>query len=102
MSPSTRRPGRLLRSRLVRAFNPEQLSAYSFYWCFIFSISRRPFSSPIIMALLLSMLLAPIVRLLDWIRVPRTLGSLIAVAAAVGALFGIAASLSGPAQSWLT
>jgi predicted PurR-regulated permease PerM len=48
------------------------------------------------------MLLAPFVRLLEWIRVPRTLGSLIAVAAAVGALFGIAASLSGPAQNWLT
>src|ERR1700730_3451351 len=61
-----------------------------------------PILIPIIMALLLSMLLAPIVRLLDWVRVPRTLGSLIAVAAAVGALFGIAASLTGPAQSWLT
>jgi predicted PurR-regulated permease PerM len=61
-----------------------------------------PILIPIIMALLLSMLLAPIVRLLEWLRVPRTLGSLFAVAAAVGALFGIAASLSGPAQSWLT
>ena len=54
------------------------------------------------MILLLRMLLAPFVRLLEWVRVPRTLGSLIAVAAAVGALFAIAASVSGPAQSWLT
>jgi predicted PurR-regulated permease PerM len=57
---------------------------------------------PIVMAILLSMLLAPFVRLLEWVRLPRTLGSLIAVAAAVGALFAIAASVSGPAQSWLT
>jgi predicted PurR-regulated permease PerM len=48
------------------------------------------------------MLLAPFVRLLEWGRVPRILGSLIVVAAAVGALFGIAASLRGPAQNWLT
>ena len=40
--------------------------------------------------------------LLEWVRVPRTLGSLIVVVAAVGVLFGIAASLRGPAQSWLT
>ena len=61
-----------------------------------------PILIPIITALLLSMQLAPFVRLLEWIRVPRTLGSLIVVVAAVGVLFGIAASLRGPAQSWLT
>src|SRR5579864_6842275 len=69
---------------------------------FYFLYFASPILIPIIMALLLSTLLAPFVRLLEWIRVPRTLGSLIAVAAAVGALFGIAASLSGPAQRWLT
>jgi predicted PurR-regulated permease PerM len=69
---------------------------------FYFLYFASPILIPIIMALLLSMLLAPFVRLIEWVRVPRTLGSLIAVAAAVGALFGIAASLSGPAQSWLT
>src|ERR1700758_3773769 len=57
---------------------------------FYFLYFASPILIPIIMALLLSTLLAPFVRLLEWIRVPRTLGSLIAVAAAVGALFGIA------------
>jgi len=69
---------------------------------FYFLHFASPILIPIIMALLLSMLLAPFVRLLEWIRVPRTLGSLIVVVAAAGVLLGIAASLSGPAQSWLT
>jgi predicted PurR-regulated permease PerM len=69
---------------------------------FYFLYFASPILIPIIMALLLSMLLAPFVRLLEWGRVPRILGSLIVVAAAVGALFGIAAGLRGPAQNWLT
>jgi predicted PurR-regulated permease PerM len=69
---------------------------------FYFLYFASPILIPIIMALLLSMLLAPFVRLLEWVRLPRTLGSLIVVVATVGALFGIAASLRAPAQSWLT
>jgi len=69
---------------------------------FYFLYFASPILIPIITALLLSMQLAPFVRLLEWVRVPRTLGSLIVVVAAVGVLFGIAASLRGPAQSWLT
>jgi predicted PurR-regulated permease PerM len=69
---------------------------------FYFLYFASPILIPIITALLLSMLLAPFVRLLEWARVPRTLGTLIVVAAVGGALFGIAASLRGPAQSWLT
>jgi predicted PurR-regulated permease PerM len=69
---------------------------------FYFLYFVSPILIPIIMALLLSMLLAPLVRLLELVHVPRTLGSLIVVAAAVGVLIGIAASLRDPAQSWLT
>ena len=69
---------------------------------FYFLYFASPILIPIIAALLLSMLLAPFVGLLERIRVPRTLGSLIVVVAAIGALFGIAASLRGPAQSWLS
>jgi predicted PurR-regulated permease PerM len=61
-----------------------------------------PILIPMITALLLSMLLAPVVRLLERINLPRALGSLIVVVTVLGALFGIAASLRGPAQSWLT
>ena len=69
---------------------------------FYFLYFASPILIPIITALLLSMLLAPFVGLLKRARVPRTLGALIVVVAAVGALFGIAASLRGPAQSWLS
>jgi predicted PurR-regulated permease PerM len=69
---------------------------------FYFLYFASPILIPIIMALLLSMLLAPFVGLLERVRVARTLGSLIVVVAAIGALFGIAASLRGPAQSWLS
>ena len=69
---------------------------------FYFLYFASPILIPIITALLLSMLLAPFMGLLDRVRVPRTLGSLIVVVAAIGTLFGIAASLRGPAQSWLS
>jgi hypothetical protein len=69
---------------------------------FYFLYFASPILIPTIAALLLSMLLAPFVSLLERVRVPRTLGSLILVVAAIGALFGIAVSLRGPAQSWLS
>lgn len=69
---------------------------------FYFLYFASPILIPIITALLLSMPLAPFVRLLELVHVPRTLGSLIVVVAAVGGLVGIAASLRDPAQSWLT
>jgi predicted PurR-regulated permease PerM len=69
---------------------------------FYFLYFASPILIPIIVALLLSMMLVPFVGLLERVRVPRTLGSLIVVVAAIGALFGIAASLRGPAQSWLS
>jgi predicted PurR-regulated permease PerM len=69
---------------------------------FYFLYFASPILMPIITALLLSMLLAPFVGLIERVRVPRTLGALIVVVAAVGALFGLVASLRGPAQSWLS
>ena len=69
---------------------------------FYFLYFASPILIPIIMALLLSMMLVPFVGLLERVRVPRTLGSLIVVVAAIGALLGIAASVRGPAQSWLS
>jgi predicted PurR-regulated permease PerM len=69
---------------------------------FYFLYFASPILIPIITALLLSMLLAPFVGLLEWVRVPRTLGALIVVMVAVGILFGVAAGLRVPAQSWLT
>jgi len=50
---------------------------------FYFLYFASPILIPIITALLLSMLLAPFVRLLELVHVPRTLGFLIVVVAAV-------------------
>lgn len=56
---------------------------------------------PIAAAVLLSMLLGTLVRLLERLRIPRALGSAIVVVAAVGALAAGIAALSGPAQIWI-
>ena len=63
---------------------------------FHFLYFASPILVPIITALLLSMLLVPFVRLLELVRVPRTLGSLIVVVAPVAALVGVAASFPRP------
>ncbi len=57
---------------------------------------------PIVLGLLLSLLLSPLVTGLErYARLPRLIGSLITVAALVGAmLFGVA-SLAQPAQNWI-
>jgi predicted PurR-regulated permease PerM len=69
---------------------------------FYFLYFASPILIPIVTALLLSMLLAPLVHLLEWARVPRALGSLMVVVAAVAMLLSIVAGLKGPAQGWLT
>jgi len=61
-----------------------------------------PIIIPIVSAVLLSMLLAPLVRLLELVRVPRALGSLVVVLATLGAFLGIGVSLREPMESWLT
>jgi len=63
---------------------------------FYFLYFASPILIPIITALLLSMLLAPFVRLLEWVQVPRALGSLIVVVTAVGTLFGICGQSQRP------
>jgi hypothetical protein len=93
-----RRPPR----RLARAFNQGRSSAYFLCWYLTFSISRHPFSSRSSRRCSQACCWRSFVRLLELVHVPRTLGSLIVVAAAVGGLVGIAASLRDPAQSWLT
>jgi predicted PurR-regulated permease PerM len=93
ISPLIKPEGRLQSGAIVGIF-----ALLVFYFLYFAS----PIIIPIVTALLLSMPLSPLVRQLERLRVPRTLGSLIVVVAAVGSLFGIAASLSGPAQSWLT
>ena len=68
---------------------------YTFYF-------SAPILIPIASALLLSMLLAPLVRLLEVSRIPRSLGALIVVLGALALLFGIGLSLQASVQNWLT
>jgi predicted PurR-regulated permease PerM len=61
-----------------------------------------PVLIPIATALLLSMLLAPLVGLLELIRVPRALGAAIIVLGLLLAFVTTIYALAGPAQRWLT
>lgn len=56
---------------------------------------------PIAFAILLSMLLAPLVLLLERIRLPRAAGAAVVVLLAMGTVVLGATLLAGPAQSWL-
>jgi predicted PurR-regulated permease PerM len=55
---------------------------------------------PVVLAFLLKLLLQPAVHLLERARLPRVLGSLLAILLVVGALIGLAAALSVPAATW--
>lgn len=56
---------------------------------------------PLVLSLLLALLLAPAVRALCALRLPRPLAALIVVAGMVAALGGVLLALAEPAQSWL-
>jgi predicted PurR-regulated permease PerM len=57
---------------------------------------------PLVLALLLSLLLSPAVSLLERIgHLPRSVGSVLVILLAVGALVGGAAQLAQPAQRWV-
>jgi predicted PurR-regulated permease PerM len=70
------------------------LSAYTFY-------VSSPVLIPLTLAVLITMLLSPVVSLLDELNIPRPLGAAVAIAILVGILGGGAYSLSTPAQEWL-
>ena len=56
---------------------------------------------PIAAAVLLSMLLAPVVQLLERLRIPRLLASAIVVLSVVGLLGVGMTALAGPAKTWI-
>src|SRR5713226_1631340 len=61
----------------------------------------RSFLLPVVLAILLSFLLAPVMRVLRRIHVPQTIAAAVVMVTFVGAtLYGIYA-LSGPASSWI-
>ncbi|WP_029074897.1 AI-2E family transporter [Kaistia adipata] len=55
---------------------------------------------PIILAIILKLLFQPGMRLLERLRVPRSLAALLLIFAVFGFIVGVGAALSGPATAW--
>ena len=70
------------------------LSVYTVY-------VSSPVLIPLTLAVLITMLLSPVISLLEGLKIPRALSAAAAIAILVGILGGGAYSLSGPAQEWL-
>jgi predicted PurR-regulated permease PerM len=60
----------------------------------------RGFFLPLVLAIVLKLLLQPLVRLLEGVRVPRVAGALFAIGLVVAVLAGLGVLLSSPAASW--
>ncbi len=70
------------------------MSVYAFY-------VSSPVLIPLTLAVLITMLLSPVISLLDGLKIPRPLGAAVVIAILVAILGGGAYGLSGPAQEWL-
>jgi predicted PurR-regulated permease PerM len=55
---------------------------------------------PIVLAFVLSLVLQPLMRLFEKVRLPRSLGALAIILVLGGSIIGLGAALSGPAVSW--
>ena len=55
---------------------------------------------PFIFAVVLKLLLQPAVRILERLRVPRIVASLLVILALLGTIVGLGAAVSGPARTW--
>src|SRR6478752_2802615 len=55
---------------------------------------------PLTFAVVLALLLQPALRLLERLRLPRTLAALLVIFALLGTIVGLGTAVSGPARSW--
>src|SRR4029453_2685070 len=55
---------------------------------------------PLVIALVLTLLLQPAMRLLEQWHVPRMLGALLLILAVFGTIVGLGAAIAGPASTW--
>jgi hypothetical protein len=55
---------------------------------------------PVVLAFVLKLLLQPAVRVLERLHLPRAFGALLPILLVIGALVGLVAALSGPAETW--
>ncbi len=69
--------------------------------CFYTLYFARDFFLPVMLAIVLNFLFAPLVRLLKQYKIPRALGSALVLATAIAAVGSLAYELSGPLAEWL-
>jgi predicted PurR-regulated permease PerM len=62
--------------------------------------AAREIVLPIVLAFILMLVLQPALRMLERLRVPRTLGALLLISLLFGTIVAFATALSGPAASW--
>src|ERR1051325_1978761 len=55
---------------------------------------------PLVFAVILKLLLQPVMRVLERLRVPRILAALLLIVALFGTIVGLGAAISGPAGTW--
>lgn len=56
---------------------------------------------PVVLAIVLKLLLQPMVRVLDGVRVPRVLGAFAAIVLLMGIFVAVVTALTGPAITWV-
>lgn len=66
------------------------------------SFLAREVILPVVIAIILKLLLQPLVRILEKIKIPKAVGALIAIAAVLGVFVGLGAILTASASHWAT
>ena len=69
--------------------------------CLAIMYVAREVILPVVLALVLKLLLQPVVRFLERLRIPRAVGALVAVLLLLGVFIGLGTVLSGPASAWV-
>ncbi len=69
--------------------------------CFYTLYFARDFFLPVVLALVLNFLLAPLIRLGKRFRIPEALSAAVVMVSLIVALLGVAYELSGPLAEWL-
>ena len=62
--------------------------------------AAREIALPVVLAFILDLLLQPAMRMLERLRVPRTLGALLLISLLFGTIVAFGTALSGPAGAW--
>ena len=62
--------------------------------------AASPIILPVLLAFILKLLLQPVTRFLEQLRVPRTAGALLTTLLVIAGLVGLGTALSGPAVAW--